>query len=65
MSINLLNIIFTQSIKIKKKKKFKKIKRLKKKKKKKKKGFNILCFIFLRYWNELNQKLEGSKHQEE
>ena len=75
VSINLLNIIFTQSIKIKntkikknlkKDKKIKKIKKkIKKKKKKKKKGFNILCFIFLRYWNELNQKLEGSKHQEE
>ena len=74
VSINLLNIIFTQSIKIKntkikknlkKDKKIKKIKIKKKRRRRRRRRVLTLCFIFLRYWNELNQKLEGSKHQEE
>ena len=50
VSINLLNIIFTQSIKIKKKKKLKKDKKIKKKRRRRRRR-RVLTYFVLYFWD--------------
>ena len=52
VSINLLNIIFTQSIKINKKKKLKKDKKIKKRKRKRRRRRRrVLTYFVLYFWD--------------
>ena len=52
VSINLLNIIFTQSIKINKKKKLKKDKKIKKKKRRRRRRRRrVLTYFVLYFWD--------------